>query len=134
MSKSIKFRVWDVKNQSFIHEEDAKHKRLAISFDGRIYHGGWDSVLPENDYVINQWSGIKDKHGREIYEGDIVSFQHFSGEDSPKTTIEEVYFSEGMFLFGRGLEFAMNDVNFGDETLDILGNIYENPELLAKHD
>lgn len=141
----LKFKIWSNKLSKFISD------KTFVDSEGSVYvfHQsvgftcGHDdkgefvrlgSLTEKRDCMAVYYTGIKDKHGREIYEGDIVSFQYFSGEDAPETTIEEVYFSDGMFLFGRKIELAMNDLNFRNETLAVLGNIYENPELLTNHD
>ena len=62
MNRELKFRIWDKQNKIFIYERDASHKRLAISLVGLVYHGGYDDVLSENDYVIQQYTGMKDRN------------------------------------------------------------------------
>lgn len=74
-----------------------------------------------------QYTGLKDKNGVEIYEGDIVKIQGY---------IYEVIFERGCFmLYG----IPHNDIN-GEkliivrfiDSMEVIGNIYENPELLEK--
>lgn len=134
MNRTIKFRVWNKAKNTW---EYGPHEMPSLDgvnlFGETILLGSFLSHLlfkELDDVVALQYTGLKDKNGREIFEGDIVSFQYYIGEDAPQTTIGEVYFSEGMFLFGRGMGFAMNDINFRDETLAVLGNIFENPELI----
>jgi len=120
MNRELKFRIWDNKNKTFIYDWDASLKRLAISLAGLVYHGGYDDVLPENDYVIQQYTGLKDSKGNDIYEGDIVEI----GDRK-----REVIFNIGMFYI---------DENYGDivpisevdNIIKVIGNIFENPELL----
>ncbi|MDA2921682.1 YopX family protein [Patescibacteria group bacterium AH-259-L07] len=68
-----------------------------------------------------QFTGLKDKNGKEIYEGDILMSRNFSGEFSK---IEVIYSQkEGAFTTKEGYLFARYENK-------IIGNIYENPELL----
>lgn len=121
--RELKFRIWDKKNKIFIYEWDASHKRLAISLVGLVYHGGYDDVLPENDYVVQQWTGLKDKNGKEIYEGDIISGKFYDTEYHHTETIKhEVVFNNGAYNIASG--------NWHKPTLEIIGNIFETPELL----
>ena len=108
--REIKFRVWD---------KECKHMR------------GWDWVRlcqspfysdPEGTHLLDgkifeimQYTGLKDKLCREIYEGDIVKY----GDK-----LLEVSYDFGGFQFGRYSAYLVFD-----ET-EIIGNIYENPELL----
>lgn len=132
--RPIKFRVWDIKNKKFIYEYDACHKRLAISFDGKVYHGGYDDVLSTSDYIIQQYTGLNDYKGKEIYEGDIIHYL-FDGASYPKEAQDKyltcVYDSDfGGFCF----DDADSSYYWAEVRgyVEVVGNIFENPELLDK--
>jgi uncharacterized phage protein (TIGR01671 family) len=106
MPRQIKFRLWDKglnkMSYSSLH---------SISFDGKLQYGNAD--FSEYGAEIMQYTGLKDRHGIEIYEGDIVKFQSYGGH-------YEVKFEDGSFI-PREIAIHKNE---------IIGNIYSNPELL----
>lgn len=75
---------------------------------------------------IEDWTNLLDKHGKEIYEGDVV--RTTTDEGSEKETPAGVYFKNGMYFRG-GTALFWNEAYTG--YLEIIGNIYENPELLS---
>lgn len=75
-----------------------------------------------HEVIIMQYTGLKDKNGKEIYEGDILQYRSVYDEDG-KTRIGEVEFADGMFTIKGVIKFLGRDC-------EVLGNIYENPELL----
>jgi len=130
-SRKIKFRVWCVKSKKFI-EQPTRYERLAIGCNGGVYSGFYDVI--DNDYLFQQYTGLKDKNAKEIYEGDIVIYrnknreirigQYFNGEDERiGCFIQDPIFKHGNFGSGRVSNF---------EKCEVIGNIFENSELLKQ--
>ena len=85
-----------------------------------IVEGKYTSLNPEN-YVVEQFTGLLDKNGREIYEGDVVKCRAVL--DDNKIFNKAVEWSNGGFIANGALGVNHNLV-------EVIGNIHENPELL----
>lgn len=101
------------------------------SNDGRTA-GLFQDPTDEPFYLI-QYTGLKDKNGKEIYEGDILKTPSASGKGDIITTIEWTDFSWKEKLIYSPIHQFYEYFDFSDETgedSEVIGNIYENPELL----
>ena len=106
---------------------------------------------PYTSYIINtetigQYTGLKDKNGKEIYEGDIVDWTFFYNRIGPNGGCTEtdtqlcgvIKWSNGGFVFEvwrNDFEdagwYGISDLNFDSSSdIEVLGNIYDNPELV----
>ena len=120
--KEIKFRAWTYwehatnKKYKMLYSEDIteKGKLRALDFPFEI----------DGEFVLNimQYIGLKDRNGKEIYEGDIIQTKDFyeCGELIFKGKKEKV----------ENLSYYLNHCAFIDVSGEVIGNIYENPELL----
>ena len=110
MQRTIKFRAWD-KTLNKIHSWSTIENHFTL-----------EELLDDNFFEAMQYTGLKDKNGVEIYEGDILSYFGFEYE----VTFEESAFGwseDGQFY--AFAEMAIDEI----EKTKIIGNIYENPEL-----
>jgi uncharacterized phage protein (TIGR01671 family) len=121
MSREIKFRAWDKATNKMHYQvnkprtDENRANELKIQFGCTNY-----SARTEKKYIggdcLMQFTGLLDKNGKEIFEGDILSHRYYS-----KPVICE--FVDGSLIFG--------DISKYDKSLEVIGNIYENPELLG---
>ena len=135
--REIKFRAWDGREMEFditvgCHSKDGKGARntVVIIDDGACW------FAQEEPYnAIMQYTGLKDKNGKEIYEGDILELE--GGADEPAKG--PVIFEYGCFCLeapwiknGRHQPELKHYIKMPFCEVEVLGNIYENPELLTK--
>ena len=89
-------------------------------------------IAPESTgLILMQYTGLHDKNGKEIYEGDIVKYRDSRGQH-----IEKVIFDKGCFYAGMhwGSSTRVAPKLINTRITEVIGNIYDNPELLGGED
>ena len=112
----------------FIDEKKEKHEILLGYVNYRV---GWE-VIPE---TVGQFTGLTDKNGKKIFEGDIVRyFQRLLGgvdyEHKDPVLFLEGGFTVGVYFLNNWIRDASNG-NIQLEGIEVIGNIHDNPELLG---
>lgn len=90
------------------------------------------TVIPE---TIGEYTGLIDKNGKKIFEGDICEITTFTYEDEDIQLVGKVCFKYSSFVF-QGLKHPDDEVLFSsvcdfDTDVEVIGNIYDNPELVG---
>lgn len=126
--REIKFRLWDASKKQM--QEFINH---FIYLDGKVAsfdeNGKISGTVDHENLVPIQYTGLKDKNGKEIYEGDIISAFH--GTQKSAVTWNEEYGLYEVVLQVSGLSEPMEEL-LGNhlDVIEVIDNIYENPELL----
>lgn len=133
MPRDIRFRAWDTAEKCWI-PEDAFHISPRGLMMTETDDGEW--VEDPIDYVLEQFTGLNDKNGREIYEGDILALSGEFDEGIGVFAHTPVVFVDGAFTITDEdahtgpLPISQWIDDYGSEQLEVVGNIHENPELL----
>ena len=127
--REIKFKIWT--GGHMLRSEDYPCFPFYIgATDGKVYQGRLEKGehdLAETGFMPLQYTGVKDRNGREIYEGDIIEFlENESGETwTAKIVFENLAF-KALDVEDEGYEYDFDDLT----DIEVIGNIYENPEIL----
>lgn len=151
MNREIKFRVWDRALNKMITQENVKWLLDTVNtgdyytdytYSGEEWYPAYD-ILTIFDYFediqdryiedtsikrfeLMQYTGLHDKNGKEIYEGDIVKIK-YRDEDIGKV----IYEYNGFSIDVTNMNKNYGRVDFVNNFMEVIGNIYDNPELLG---
>lgn len=124
MNREIKFRCWDTENKQML---DVQELDWQDSYDGQpmIRTTMYNDYFDTEDVILMQYTGLKDKNGKEIYEGDIVKSYYYI--DTPDG--EQERYNKKVIKYNDVLcEYNIDAF----ENIEVIGNIYENPELVEE--
>lgn len=141
--REFKFRIWDTVDNKWLFGYD--YESLGgFSLLGEVVLFGEISSIPLgrlNDVRVMQFTGLKDKNGKEIYEGDLLRYP-----GHPENfTAYEVFFHDGDANFSYDIGYCIARTHFQGNIagglipsfkpkttaqMEVIGNIYQNPELL----
>jgi len=140
--REIKFRAWDKKvKEMFYNVQNSFHSLGDKEYDRmkryRDYHG-FNEVLEDvknRRLILMQYTGLKDKNGREIYEGDIIAKERNDKRyknNFYENSIKVVEYFSNRFSFKE--EWEADDLVTIVDNYVVIGNIFENPELLCQQE
>jgi len=159
MQDRFMFRAWNKEAKTMHYSAEETYN--GIFGKPKIEHTSFSGLLNDNQYIIMQCTGLKDKNGKLIYEGDIAKLPtNCNKKLHGNYSLQEVVWRNGFWVlsyissetghklprgytasflyyqwsdeFEKEFIFSNDDIFCTYNTLEVIGNIYENPELLKE--
>ena len=140
--REIKFRGKRIDNGEWIYSYSINYNFINVTnkiIKTSVYLGdGANGIRLIDSKTVGQYTSLKDKNGKEIYEGDIVNYWQDDPEQAPYNR-DYIAFEDGGFVkkdrgskVGDGTGGSMwQNKDFVENECEVIGNIYENPNLLT---
>lgn len=136
--RELKFRVWDKAREEYFPLHEGADGLIGITAKGNnilFVEDGEVSTGDAEDYIVEQYTGLKDKNGKEIYEGDIVLIDMWDGNKRVPEIGHIAYdqsFAGFKWLSADGISgYCLYDLDY--PIREVVGNIHNNPELLEEN-
>ena len=148
--REIKFRAKGLNDNnwhygSYVYTDDNKNNPFASGPFKENHHiiqyipgdwnlEGWEPIEIDPN-TLGQFTSLKDKNGKEIYEGDIIAFNWKNCDGVDITDLLEVRFVRGVFAFlwDGDLDHEANVISPTHEWANVIGNIHDNPDLMKNN-
>jgi len=132
--REIKFRAWDNINKKIIRIPEDRDMEIILLQGGssqiRLVENGtgqFRGPLIEKEFELMQYTGLRDKNGKEIYEGDVVKVPYYGKLCDPR--IEKVEIINCECEPFNSYNYSEDGYRNSEESI-VIGNIHENPDLL----
>jgi len=132
--RELKFKAWDNILKSYIPIE-----YIGISGNGNYFNNSLENCISTTDnWIVEQFTGLKDKNGKDVYEGDILEFKN----DLVRHNLHKVFRVDGgLVINSHSDDICKDSIVFYEACADmqtsqwirqceIIGNIHQNPELI----
>ena len=125
MERIIKFRVWDKLAQVFIYPDSGYQGHFVLSLKGEFTN--LQNGVGKSEVIVQQFTGLLDKNGKEIYEGDILKCLGHDG------WFDQIGHDYNLVVKHKILPSGDSETSgfvYIPKDREIIGNIFENPDLL----
>lgn len=127
----FRFRVWDTEKKELIYDAENAYDYMRPSPGGKIIEADcFGDVLANKRYIVEQCTGLKDKNGRLIYEGDIVNRIAKYDEDESTVLLQVEWNNKNGRYITADKKHNTWTFSMFYYSYEVVGNIHENPELL----
>lgn len=131
MKRTLKFRVWDKLEKRYLQITPLSKQHYMLDLEGKFYN--LQNGSGGDEYVVEQFTGKQYGDWKDLYEGDIINFY----DNKNKINVGIIVYSE--YYAGFGIKYvddgydaveSLTDPFLCFASVEVIGNINENPELL----